>query len=86
MMTSRDTRNEEGALAGAPFVPQLSPSNHTATGATAAQYVLKDAIIAAGVDPFAGVAILADADSFDKARVRDEFAAFRAELDNKEVA
>ncbi len=79
-----NTSNEKGALAG-PLVRHFSPADSNSLRAPAAKNILRDAIIAAGVEAYAGVAILSAAESYAKARVRDEFAAFRAELDSPAV-
>lgn len=75
------TANKKGALAGA-LEQQFSPSHHTPSRTAVALAVLRDAITASGVERFTALAILAAAESYAKARLRDEFAAFAAELDS----
>lgn len=76
--------NKKGALVGA-LAQHSTRAKYTPTRTDAARDVLRDAVLASGVDAYVGMAILAAADSFAKARARDEFASFMQELDRGAV-
>lgn len=77
--------NKKGAGQGA-LTQHFPPVHSTRSRLQVAREILLDAITASGVDDFAAMAIRAAADSYAREHVRAEFAAFRAELDLKEVA
>lgn len=80
-MTNRSEKAAPVSRTGNGLEQQHQPANYIPSRTEAARNILRDAVIAAGVDSYAGMVILAAADSFAKARIRDEFAAFMRELD-----
>lgn len=56
------------------FRNNISPDDSTPSRSAVARNILRDAIVALGLTPGAGVALLAAAESYAKARVRDELA------------
>lgn len=71
--------NKKGAGQGA-LLQQFPQRHSTRSPVEKARDVLRDAIIAAGVDDFSRMAILAAAESFARESTRAEFASFVAEL------
>lgn len=77
--------NKKGAGQGA-LQQHFSPPHFSRSRLEVARDVLRDAILASGADEFSAMAIRAAAESYARESIRAEFAAFRAELDLKEVA
>lgn len=78
-MKANEKACQGGNLAG--LDSTFSPPNYTPSRTESSLAVLRDSVTAAELDKFTHMAILAAADSYAKARVRDEFAAFLRELD-----
>lgn len=78
-----NTRNGKGALAGAQVkqFPNVPPAHSSRDRVRHAREVLRDAIVASGVQPFQASAIEAAAESLAKERVRAELASLAAELE-----